>query len=64
MTLVLTFNPGWDADVKEVNPLRDIRVLQEEGIELLSKADLRTVGPASFIFEDSNGNPILVDQHR
>lgn len=65
---MLTFNPGWDADAKEVNPFKDIRVLQEEfrekGIEFLSEADINTEGPASFIIEDPDGNPILVDQHR
>lgn len=65
---MLTFNPGWDADAKEVNPFKDIRVLQEElqgkGIEFLAKADVNTEGPASFIIEDPDGNPILVDQHR
>lgn len=65
---MLTFNPGWDADAKEVNPFKDIRVLQEElrekGIEFLEKADLNSEGPASFIIEDPDGNPILVDQHR
>lgn len=65
---MLTFNPGWDADAKEVNPFKDIRVLQEElqekGIEFLAKADMDTAGPASFIIEDPDGNPILVDQHR
>lgn len=65
---MLTFNPGWDADAKEVNPFKDIRVLQEElqakGVEFLSKADVNTEGPASFIIEDPDGNPILVDQHR
>jgi len=65
---MLTFNPGWDANAKEVNPFKDIRVLQEElqgkGIEFVAKADLNTEGPASFIIEDPDGNPILVDQHR
>ena len=65
---MLTFNPGWDADAKEVNPFKDIRVLQEElmekGIEFLEKANISTEGPASFIIEDPDGNPILVDQHR
>jgi catechol 2,3-dioxygenase-like lactoylglutathione lyase family enzyme len=65
---MLTFNPGWDANAKEVNPFKDIRVLQKEltekGLEILDKADLSTEGPASFIIEDPDGNPILVDQHR
>ncbi len=26
---MLTFNPGWDADAKEVNPFDDVRVLQQ-----------------------------------
>ena len=65
---MMTFNPGWDADAKEVNPFMDVRVLQEElqakGIEFVSTADVNTEGPASFIIEDPDGNPILVDQHR
>ncbi len=65
---ILTFNPGWDADAKEVNPFRDIREIQEDfkkkGIKFTEEADPQSTGPASFIIEDPDGNPILVDQHR
>lgn len=65
---MLTFNPGWDSNAKEVNPFKDVRVLQEElrvkGIKFVTEADLTTEGPAFFVIEDPDGNPILVDQHR
>jgi catechol 2,3-dioxygenase-like lactoylglutathione lyase family enzyme len=65
---MLTFNPGWNSNAEEVNPFKDVRILQEEfrekGIEIFEEVDLTTEGPGSFIIEDPDGNPILVDQHR
>jgi hypothetical protein len=65
---MLTFNPGWDQDAKEVTPFTDIRELQKslkaQGVTFVSEADESTTGPASFILADPDGNPILVDQHR
>jgi len=65
---MLTFNPGWDSSAQEVNPYKDVRVLQEElrekGIQFLIETDVNTEGPGHFIIEDPDGNPILVDQHR
>lgn len=65
---MLTFNPGWNSNAEEVNPFKDVRQLQEElrekGIAFVSEADPESEGPASFIIEDPDGNPILVDQHR
>ncbi|EMR05800.1 Glyoxalase-like domain protein [Bhargavaea cecembensis DSE10] len=65
---MLTFNPGWNSSAEEVNPFRDVRELQEElkakGIEFITEADTSTEGPAHFVIEDPDGNPILVDQHR
>jgi catechol 2,3-dioxygenase-like lactoylglutathione lyase family enzyme len=65
---MLTFNPGWNSDAEEVNPFKDVRQLQEElrekGIIFVSEADPESKGPGSFIIEDPDGNPILVDQHR
>ena len=65
---ILTFNPGWDQDAKEVNPFRDIRTIQEElkasGISLLSEVHADTEGPGSFMLLDPDGNQILFDQHR
>jgi lactoylglutathione lyase len=65
---MLTFNPGWNSNAKEINPFKDVRVLQEElrekGLDFIAEVNLATKGPGSFIIEDPDGNPILVDQHR
>ncbi|MGW6300114.1 VOC family protein [Peribacillus butanolivorans] len=65
---ILTFNPGWNENAENLNSFTDIRDIQnqlkENGIKILSEADETTEGPASFTFEDPDGNPILVDQHR
>ena len=39
------------------------RQLKVQGVELVNKADENSTGPASFIIQDPDGNPILVDQH-
>ena len=63
----LTFNPGWDSDARKLDNYTDVRELQrrlkQQDVELISEADESTVGPASFIAVDPDGNPILVDQH-
>ena len=65
---ILTFNPGWDQDAAEVNPFTDVRQLQKAlkagGVAFVQEADETGGGPASFVIEDPDGNPILVDQHR
>ena len=64
---ILTFNPGWDQDAKNVPGFTDIRELQRQlkakGVKLTTEADETTTGPASFTALDPDGNPILVDQH-
>jgi lactoylglutathione lyase len=64
---MLTFNPGWDSNAKKLGPFTDVRELQNQlkaqGVELMSEADEKTTGPASFMVMDPDGNPILVDQH-
>jgi len=64
---IITFNPGWDQNAQKIEPFTDIRELQrqlkEEGIQLVSEADESTIGPASFMAVDPDGNPVLVDQH-
>ena len=64
---MLTFNPGWDQNAGKLDDYTDVRELQrrlkEQDVELISEADESTVGPASFIAVDPDGNPILVDQH-
>jgi catechol 2,3-dioxygenase-like lactoylglutathione lyase family enzyme len=63
----LTFNPGWDSNACQLDSFTDVRDLQRhlkaQGVELISEADESTTGPASFIAEDPDGNPILIDQH-
>jgi catechol 2,3-dioxygenase-like lactoylglutathione lyase family enzyme len=65
---MLTFNPGWNADAKEVPTFTDVRELQRQleaqGVAFTTRADPATTGPAHFVVEDPDGNPILVDQHR
>lgn len=65
---ILTFNPGWDENGKDVDPFTDVREIQKAlkatGVSIAVEADESTTGPASFVVVDPDGNPILVDQHR
>ena len=64
---MLTFNPGWDENAQSLDSFTDIRELQaslkKEGVAFMTEADLASSGPASFVIQDPDGNPILVDQH-
>ena len=64
---ILTFNPGWNADGKELETYTDIRELQKQlkakGLSFQTEADEGSTGPASFVLVDPDGNPVLVDQH-
>lgn len=65
---ILTFNPGWDENAKEIADFNDVREIQKhlksKGIKLSSEADESTKGPASMMLSDPDGNVILFDQHR
>ena len=65
---ILTFNPGWNQNAEDINGFKDIREIQEQllkdGIEIDTKIDKTTSGPASFMITDPDGNAILFDQHR
>lgn len=65
---MLTFNPGWDVNAKNVKKFDDIRVIQKhlksKNIRLTLEADEKTSGPASVMLMDPDGNVILLDQHR
>ncbi|MBL7991301.1 MAG: VOC family protein [Candidatus Kapabacteria bacterium] len=65
---MLTFNPGWDTNAKNLATFTDVRELQKQlkakGVEFATEADETTTGPASFVITDPDGNPVLVDQHR
>ena len=65
---ILTFNPGWDENAKNIEEFDDIREIQRQlknnGVKLMSEADEHTTGPAGFMLTDPDGNVILIDQHR
>lgn len=65
---LLTFNPGWDSDAKNLDEFTDIRDIQRhlksQGLQLGTEADENSSAPASFTVTDPDGNQILVDQHR
>lgn len=65
---MLTFSPGRHADAQNVDPFTDMRELQRrleaQGLLPTQRADPAGTGPAHFLLEDPDGNPILVDQHR
>jgi catechol 2,3-dioxygenase-like lactoylglutathione lyase family enzyme len=64
---ILTFNPGWDRNARQLDTFTDVRELQRQlkaqGLEFVQEADEHTTGPGSFMVIDPDGNPILVDQH-
>lgn len=65
---ILTFNPGWDSNAKNLESFTDVRELQRrlkaDSITPVTEADEGTSGPASFVIVDPDGNSILFDQHR
>ena len=65
---MMTFNPGWDQQCASLDSFTDVRDLQKalksQGVEFSLEADESTEGPANFMIEDPDGNPILFDQHR
>ncbi len=64
---ILTFNPGWSGMGEHPSEFTDVRDLQRElrsrGMQFAVEADEESTGPASFVLEDPDGNPILFDQH-
>jgi len=65
---MLTFNPGWDSDAKELAEFDDVREIQKRlkasGVTPAAEADESTQGPAHIVVVDPDGNQILIDQHR
>jgi lactoylglutathione lyase len=65
---ILTFNPGWDQEAKNIESFTDVREIQKslksKGISFSSEVDESTQGPGSFVIKDPDGNVILFDQHR
>jgi lactoylglutathione lyase len=58
---------GWDSNVRKLAAFTDLRELQRgltaQGVQMVTKADESTTGPASFVAVDPDGNPILINQH-
>jgi catechol 2,3-dioxygenase-like lactoylglutathione lyase family enzyme len=65
---ILTFNPGWDENAKNIEKFDDVREIQRQlkskGIKLTTEADEKASGPAGIMTTDPDGNVILIDQHR
>lgn len=65
---ILTFNPGWNENAKNVKKFDDVRKIQQHlkanGVVLTMEASDSTTGPASVMLTDPDGNLILLDQHR
>lgn len=65
---IITFNPGWDENAKNMEEFDDIRKIQRQlkskGIKLTTEIDEKASGPASFMITDPDGNVILIAQHR
>ncbi len=66
---ILTFNPGLNNDMEEVEPFTDVRTiastLKAGGVELIAGVDPEaTEGAASIMLADPDGNMILIDQFR
>lgn len=65
---ILTFNPGWNENGKNMETFDDIRTiekhLKDSGISLDTEIEKGMEGPASLMLKDPDGNLILIDQHR
>lgn len=65
---MLTFNPGWDENGKNLKKWDDVRLIQKhlksKNIPLIMEAADTTTGPAFIMLKDPDGNMILIDQHR
>ena len=64
---ILTFNPGWDQNAQPLDSFTDVREIQESledhGIEITTRADPDSTGPAHIVLSDPDGNVIMLDQH-
>ena len=64
---IMTFNPGWDGNVQNIEEFEDVRSIQKtlnnSGITFTREAH-GTAGPEYKTLTDPGGNNILIDQHR
>ena len=65
---IMTFNPGWDENANNLEKFDDVREIQRhlknKNVQLTAEADEKTLGPASLMLTDPDGNMIYIDQHR
>jgi hypothetical protein len=66
---VLTFNPGWDNEAKNIEDYKDIRRIQNELIKNGIKIETETIKnedkkKKKILIIDPDGNKILFDQIR
>lgn len=65
---ILTFNPGWDENAKNIEQFDDVREIQQQlkskGVAINGEVDEKASGPAGFMITDPDGNVVLIDQHR
>lgn len=65
---ILTFNPGWDENAKNIEQFDDVREIQQQlkskGVAINGEVDEKATGPAGFMITDPDGNVVLIDQHR
>ena len=66
-TNIMTFNPGWGQDAKQLESFADVRELlkdlKSQGLEIAQESISGETGPSSFSVIDPDGNSILIDQH-
>ena len=64
---ILTFNQGWDQSASALESFTDVRDVQKsleaQGVEITTRADPDSKGPAHIILSDPDGNVIMFDQH-
>jgi catechol 2,3-dioxygenase-like lactoylglutathione lyase family enzyme len=64
---ILTFNPGWDQSASPLSSFTDVRDVQNsldsQGVEITTRAEAGSSGPAHIILSDPDGNVIMLDQH-
>ena len=64
---ILTFNPGWDQAAQSLASFTDVREIQAsldaKGVDITTRADPDTTGPAHLILSDPDGNVVMLDQH-
>ena len=64
---ILTFNPGWDQSASPLASFTDVRDVQKsldaQGVNITTRADPDSKGPAHIILSDPDGNVVMLDQH-